>query len=228
MQRKHTLVERAVDAIVAAAARGLILPGDHIVEADIARTLGMSRVPVREALRLLESQGVVTSTPFCGIRLMEVSRKRIAEVVEVRLALETRAALAALSLGRHRGRGPAPLERALEDISGAAQRRDSYGLAVADTAFHRTFCALGGNDVLCLLWESLARQLTVIVGLSTLGKSMPEIVAEHRALLDAFCRGDAAELKCVLEEHIDWQNRAVDYGRIVAERRTVRHPRAAA
>lgn len=228
-QRLHprTLVDQAVEAIVAGAARGLILPGDRIVEANIARALGISRVPVREALRLLESQGVVASTPYRGIRLMDVSRQRIEEVVDVRIALEVRAALAALRHGRNQGEGFARLEHALAELSLMAARRDAYGLAAADTEFHRTLCGLGGNDVLCMLWESLARQLTVIVGLSTLGKSMRRIVTEHQALLEVFGRGQPAELEQALEEHIGWQNRQMDYQRLVAERRGKRRPVAA-
>lgn len=217
--RRRTLVDQALEAIVAAAARSLILPGDRIVEAEIARSLGISRVPVREALRLLESQGVVTSTPYRGIRLMEVSPQRIDQVVDARLALETHAALAALRLGRHRGNGLDRLDRAVQEISRTAARRDAYGLAAADTEFHRVLCRLGGNDVLAMLWESLARQLTVIVGLSTLGKSMRRIIAEHHALLEAFRRGDSTQLVRALEEHIGSQNREVDYRRLVAERR---------
>jgi DNA-binding GntR family transcriptional regulator len=57
-------VDDAVDAIVAGAARGLILPGDRIVETEVARALGVSRVPVREALRLLESQGLVVNESY--------------------------------------------------------------------------------------------------------------------------------------------------------------------
>lgn len=75
--RPRTLVDQAVEAIVAGAARGVILPGDRIVEADLARALGMSRVPVREALRLLESQGLVSSAPYKGIRLTPVTRARL-------------------------------------------------------------------------------------------------------------------------------------------------------
>ncbi len=217
--KPRTLVDQAVEAIVAGAARGLILPGDRIVEADIARMLGISRVPIREALRLLESQGVVTNTPYRGIRLMDVSVERIDQVIDVRIALEVRAALAAVRLGRHEDDGIVILERALDELSLMAARRDPYGLAAADTEFHRRLCRLGGNVVLSTLWESLARQLTVIVGLSTLGKSMRRIIAEHQTLVEVFRRGDLAQLERALEEHIGWQNREVDYQRLVAERR---------
>jgi len=224
--KPRTLVDQAVEAIVAGAARGLILPGDRIVEAEVARMLGISRVPVREALRLLESQGVVTNTPYRGIRLMEVSAERIDQVIDVRVALEVRAALAAVRSGRHRDGGIANLEQALGELSLMAARRDAYGLAMADTEFHRRLCSLGGNAVLSMLWESLARQLTVIVGLSTLGKSMRRIIAEHQTLVEVFRRGDADELERALEEHIGWQNREVDYQRLVAERRGQRQTTA--
>ena len=72
--RRRTLVDQVVDAIVAGAARGVILPGDRIVETEIAQELSMSRVPVREALRLLESQGLVVSSPYKGVRLNPVTR----------------------------------------------------------------------------------------------------------------------------------------------------------
>ena len=87
----RTLVEHAAESIVAAAARGAFLPGDRLVEAEIARDLGISRVPVREALRLLESQGIVNSTPYKGMRLMEVTNTGVAALMRVRLALETQA-----------------------------------------------------------------------------------------------------------------------------------------
>ena len=85
----RTMVEQAAEAVVAAAARGAFLPGDRLVEAEIARDLGISRVPVREALRLLESQGIVVSTPYKGMRLMQVTNRAVAELTRVRTALET-------------------------------------------------------------------------------------------------------------------------------------------
>ncbi|MBD0276255.1 MAG: GntR family transcriptional regulator, partial [Acetobacteraceae bacterium] len=82
------MVEQAAEAIVAAAARGAFLPGDRLVEAEIARDLGISRVPVREALRLLESQGIVVNTPYRGVRLVEVDARRVQQMLEVRCVLE--------------------------------------------------------------------------------------------------------------------------------------------
>ena len=87
----QTLVDHAIEAIIAGAAAGLILPGDRIVEVDLARKLGVSRVPVREALRLLESQGVVVSEPYKGIKLRPVTNERVSDLIEARIALEASA-----------------------------------------------------------------------------------------------------------------------------------------
>jgi DNA-binding transcriptional regulator YhcF (GntR family) len=125
----RTMVEQAAEAIVAAAARGAFLPGDRLVEAEIARDLGISRVPVREALRLLESQGIVNSTPYKGMRLMEVTNAGVAALMRVRLALETQAigeALAQPGVGRP---GFKRLGQAAEDY-----------LLAAKTATRRTSC----------------------------------------------------------------------------------------
>jgi DNA-binding GntR family transcriptional regulator len=226
--RPRTLVDQVVDAIVAGAARGVILPGDRIVEAEIAQGLGMSRVPVREALRLLESQGLVVSEPYKGIRLTPVTRVRLDQLIEVRVALETAAARRVVTQGKHKGDGLSGLERRIDELELMATRQDAYGIASADASFHRELCHLSGNEVLCTVWESLARQLTIIVGLSTLSKPMAGIVAEHRALLSAFRRGKPAEMDRAIEEHVRLQNDALDFEAIIEERRRLRDSRNAA
>ena len=85
--RPTTLVDRVIDAVIAAAARGDILPGDRIVETEVAERLGDSRVPVREALRLLESQDVVVNTPYRGIRLTVGTPERVGHLALVKPAL---------------------------------------------------------------------------------------------------------------------------------------------
>ena len=85
--RPTTMVDHAVSAIISGASRGVILPGDRIVEADLVKALGISRVPIREALRILESQGVVTSSPYKGIRLMDVTHEVLEQILDVRSTL---------------------------------------------------------------------------------------------------------------------------------------------
>lgn len=220
--RPQTLVERVGDSVIAQAARGVILPGDRLVEADLARKLGVSRVPVREALRMLESQGIVVNEPYRGIRLRPVTNARVRDLVEARTALETTAALRAVAAKRHRGAAIEPMQAAVAAMRGCAARSDAYGLAAADADFHRALCRLGGNAVLVDMWETLARQMTIIFGLATLGKKMPAIVEEHVALLEDLQSGQRGRLTAALDEHITAMNLAVDYEAILEARRARR------
>lgn len=211
------MVEQAAEAIVAAAARGVFLPGDRLVEAEIARDLGISRVPVREALRLLESQGIVVSTPYKGMRLMQVSNRGVAELMRVRLALETLAVEEALS-------GPggperfAALQLAAEAFAQAARGQDPAALVAANEQFHAELCRASGNAPLLALWQSLARQLAVIWGLAQQQRDATAAAREHIALVAALARGDGPAATAALVEHINW-HRSFDFERVVRERR---------
>ena len=216
----RTLVHQVIDALVAGASEGLILPGDRIVEADLALQLGVSRVPVREALRVLESQGVVVNEPYKGIRLTPVSPERIDQLIEVRVALETTAAKRAIRRGFNDGPHIDSLNSLVQEMTAMAARNDVFGFATADTNFHRTLCALAGNAVLTDMWEMLARQMTIIFGLSTQGKPMAAIVDEHLRLIEVFRTGDESDMAREIEDHIDVQIHKVDIENIIAQRRS--------
>lgn len=216
----RTLVHQVIDALVAGASEGLLLPGDRIVETELAAQLGVSRVPVREALRVLESQGIVVNEPYKGIRLTPVTPQRIDQLIEVRVALETTAALAAMRQGRNGAEQLAELERIVQEMETMAARNDVFGFATADTSFHRSFCGFAGNTVLSDMWEMLARQMTIIFGLSALGKPMADIVEEHRTLIRVFGSGDAADMAHAISEHIDVEIHKVDLENIIARRRS--------
>ena len=220
--KPRTLVDMVIDEIVAAAASSRILPGDRIVEAELAQGLGVSRVPVREALRILESQGLVVNEPYKGIRLRTVTHERIDHLIEARVALETAAATRAIMAGRNGKQEVQLLNRHINELELMGARGDAYGLANADTAFHRALCQFSGNEVLCDLWEMLSRQLTIIVGLSTLGKNMADIVQEHRTLVRVFETGDLKAITKALDDHINIQTHAVDFLGLIARRRAER------
>lgn len=221
----RTLVDQVVDAIVEATATGVYLPGDRVVEAEVARALNVSRVPVREALRVLETQGIVVNERYRGMRLMDVSADRVARILRVRTALECLAAEELMARLPQEPEAIAPLEARLGQLHAAVAAGDSYGLARLDTGFHRCLCQLSGNDVLLRTWEPLARQLVIIVGLSTLQKQIGLIAQEHDEVLAALKGGDVAQAQAVLRVHILDYNRALDYEGLVAERRRQRDAR---
>ena len=215
----RTLVEQVADAIVRAAALGELLPGDRVVEADLARLLRVSRVPVREALRMLESQGVVVNTPYRGMRLMEVSADRLRAILRVRLELERLAVREVLARPGAREALVAELAALCRAMGAAAARGDGYELARLDTEFHHALCRASGNEALLGSFGPLARQLTVIFGFSALQKELAPVVAEHVELCRALARGEEAELIELLRVHIIEANEALDHEAFIRSRR---------
>ena len=217
----RTMVDQAAEAIVAAAVSGIFLPGDRLVEAEIARELGISRVPVREALRLLESQGIVVSTPYKGMRLMLVTNRGVAEMMRVRAALE------ALALREIAGAGPVeeaalvPMRAANARYAALSKGSDSAALVAADEVFHGELCRLSGNAVLFGLWAGLARQLSVVWGLGQDVRPRARTVADHDALLDCVLHGDPAGGERQLQAHLSWHEE-VDFEQVIAARRLAR------
>lgn len=218
--RPVTLVEQIVDSIVQGAAEGRFLPGDRLNEGEIAQELDVSRVPVREALRLLESQGIaVKPAPGRGLVLMPVTAKRIHEILVVRATLEQ---LAAQEVVRDKHRVAAvlnDLKIICAEMKLAAQHSNGYQVAKLDTSFHRVLCRHSGNEVLLQIWETLARKLTIIFGLSALQKNLNAIHREHMDLMKALETRQGKRVAAAIEDHIIIQTERIDYEAIVARRR---------
>lgn len=213
----RTMVEQAAEAIVGAAARGDFLPGDRLVEAEIARDLGISRVPVREALRFLESQGIVVSTPYKGMRLMHLTNAGAAERMRVRLALETLAVREALALPLAPDRFR-PLREAAEAHAQAAHGSDAGQRIVAEERFHAALCRASGNAVLLGMWQSLSRQLVVIWAIAEPARDARVLAAEHSGLVACLERREEAAAIQRLEQHLAWHH-AFDFEAALRRRR---------
>jgi DNA-binding GntR family transcriptional regulator len=223
----RTLVDQVVDAIVEATARGVFLPGDRIVEAEVARALSVSRIPVREALRLLESQSVVVSERYRGMRLMSVDIDGLEKILRVRLVLEQLAGAEAMPRIAKDPSVLAPLEAIFSDMNAAAEAGDDLQVATLDTTFHRCLCEMSDNEALVRSWEPLSRQLTIIFGLATRRKTLTSIAAEHADVIAALRAGDRATFDRLMEVHILEYTRAVDYEALVEQLRRIARERKA-
>lgn len=202
IERSPTITEQVADAIVRAAVEGRIGLGERVVEAELARRFNVSRVPVREALRLLESQGIVVNTPYRGVRLVEVDARRVEQMLEVRGVLELHAATTALPRLRADPALIAPFREAMAALEAAYRRPRPYELALRDTAYHRALVSLSGNPELVQLWETLARRLTVVIGLASHDADHARRLAMHQELYAAFERRDRALVERQIRAHI--------------------------
>jgi DNA-binding GntR family transcriptional regulator len=166
-------------------------PGDRLVEYRIARELGVSQAPVREALRDLEAMRVVDIRPHLGARVRALPVTELAEAAPVRAALEeTAAGLAAVRLAHH----PGDLDRLREHLAemrAAADDGDPHRLVRHSVAFHRQIVASAGNPVLLDVWNALGVELHTALGVRDTPISLGESANSHQPILDALAAGDA-------------------------------------
>ena len=174
---------------------------------------------MREALRLVESQGILVSELYRGMPLMKVDGRHLYEILAVRASLERLAARGALAAYHRDVRVIDGLEEAVRQIRRAVEDGSGFELAKTDTAFHRTLCQIAGNAVFLQIWETLARRLTIIVGLSTLTKNLDSIYQEHVELLEVFRRGSLRALDRTFADHIVRQIEMVDFDSVIVARR---------
>jgi DNA-binding GntR family transcriptional regulator len=206
----RTYVDLVIDVVVAQAAMGKILPGDRINEVDLARELGISRAPIREAFRTLVVQGVVQSVAYQGVRLAPMTAVRVQQINEVRFELE-KLSLRKLSAAKDNSALLLAFEHIIEDMKAAARKDDRLAIATLDADFHQAIVSAAENPVLLTFWQMLKPQLIIMFGLGALTKPLRKIVDEHRRILNAFATHKWKTIEETLSEHILSDNTGIDF-----------------
>ena len=160
------LAEAIADSVAEAVATGHLAPGERIVETALADKYGVSRVPVREALKVLATQGILVGGGHRGYRVASFSPEKIEQVFEVRLELETILLRDAVGNWRRRGAGVGELDAVIETMRTAARAGDLRGMLRADLEFHRAICRAAGNEIAAALWNAIARHVLIIFNLA--------------------------------------------------------------
>ena len=160
--RLHRIVPRTYGRDVAASLRSAILDGTlqsgaPLVERRIAEEMGVSRAPVREALRVLEEEGLVVTFPYKGTYVRQVTPRTVDEILSLRTVLEGFAAERALPrLADDHGQR---VQQLLVEMRGAAAAADEDTLVELHMAFHRTFYELAEHTLLMQFWTIMETQL---------------------------------------------------------------------
>jgi DNA-binding GntR family transcriptional regulator len=192
------LREHVKEVVLERILSGHYAPGERLVETRIARELGTSQAPVREALRQLELLEFVESEPFRGARVREISLAEFLEVYPVRSVLEEAAVREAA--GRLNG-NVARLARELEAMRRAAARGDVSEQVARDVAFHRHIVEAAGNRTLLGVWDSLGTRERTLVTFLAGTQTGPEVVESHVPILDALRSGDAERSAACVRQH---------------------------
>lgn len=195
----RSLAEVACDEIRKAIREGRIATGAHLTEVDLAAWLGMSRTPIREAMRRLQSEGLLLNQPFRGALVMRLDADDMRQMFAVRELLEPAAAAAcAVNAG--------PLEiAALKAIldEEAAQLDNPAALIPLNRQFHDIILESARNQFLSKAIAGVY-SLIPLLGDSNLldGPHAREAHAQHRAIVDAIEQHDAARAEAVAREHV--------------------------
>lgn len=199
-----TLREQIAASIRSSIIDGRIRPGEKLTEEEIARQLGVSRTPIREAFFLLSSEGFVDVEPRRGVIVREISVKDAEEIYELKGVLESLAVR--LAAERMTPEIVAELRGINDALYHAAEEVpvDVRKILTLNGTFHHSIISACGNtkvihQLIALRHQSLRYNFIFLSAVSRLRESADE----HRAIIDALVRRDAAESERLMKEHND-------------------------
>ena len=202
-----SLTEQVRDAIRTAIVSGEFEPGKPLVERELAAQLGVSKTPVREALKLLHTTGLVQVNSYEKVVVRTIDADVARQMYEARLGVEP----LCVRLAVERGGAADDAARALEEADLALQADDPIALGLANRKFHRGLYSLSGNGFLVDFLDRL-QDLAVLAAVAGWRRAptFTTEAKEHRAVLEAFRAGDAEAAESVMRDHIMQSSCVVD------------------
>jgi DNA-binding GntR family transcriptional regulator len=198
VERPVPLRQSVYEALVELVVGGGLRPGQHLVESDLARQLGVSRQPVREALHRLEAEGWVDLRPSQGAFVHVPTDREVNQLLDVRELLEAETArLAARSVTPE---AVAALRAIWQDGVAATESGDVDRVVAANSALHAEIAALAGNDVLADLAGIVSRRMRWYYRLVAPARGH-ESWAEHQQLIEAIEAGDEERAAGIARAH---------------------------
>ncbi|HYM50443.1 MAG TPA: GntR family transcriptional regulator [Candidatus Limnocylindrales bacterium] len=195
------LHQEVADRLRAAIIRGDFRPGQRLREPELARMLALSRGPVREALRKLEQEGLVTTLPHQGASVVAIEAKALDDAIAIRRFLEERCARVALS--RATAADLLELGRCLRSMEDGIDARDHFASAEYDFRFHERLIQIGDSDTIRRVWNLLAGRMRLYLNESNraMARAGRDVVRSHRAIADALAAHDAPALERAIDQH---------------------------
>lgn len=184
--------------------RGELKPGERLMEIQLANKLGVSRTPIREAIRKLELEGLVLMIPRKGAEVADIKEKNLRDVLEVRSALETLSVR--LACERITDEQIEELKRAAKEFKFTLKSGDITKIAEADVKFHDVIYEATENKKLIQLLNNLREQMyRYRMEYLKDRKSHSRLAAEHEEILAALENRDEAAAVKVMRYHVEQQ-----------------------
>ena len=187
---------------------GTLKPGERLMEIHLANQLGVSRTPVREAIRKLELEGLVIMIPRRGAEVANITAESLKDVLEVRRALDV--LCAELASERISDSELAALKIACDEFETATKSGDITLIAAKDVAFHDIILKATGNSKLIVLVNNLSEQMYRyrFEYIKDAG-DCKHLINEHRSIYDAIAGKDKVSAASAARLHIDNQEKAI-------------------
>lgn len=198
--RAEPLSDVALRLVREAIVDGRLAPGVTINQVDIAKQLGISRAPLREAMRGLEQEGLVQNVPFRGTIVTPLTPTSIHELQSLRRVLEVFAAEQALS--RASDADLKILDTLADEIARYATAGDFRAVSETDIRLHSTIVELSGHGMLNSIWTSHVQQIRRAMSLrNRVNQDLTPLIKMHRELVDAFLQRDLAAISRCYDVH---------------------------
>ena len=201
IQNHKPLREMVYEELKMQILKGSIIPGTRMMEVELAEEMGVSRTPVREAIRKLEKEGLVTIEPRRGAYASDISAKDMVDILEVRQDLEGMAA--GIAAQKITDDSRIELENIARKYKESVDREDIEQIIRNDEAFHKYIVGLSENKTLIKMVsqvQELALRFRYIYYEDfSRFKNQP---SEHQAIVDAIVSGDTAGARRNAEEHL--------------------------
>jgi DNA-binding GntR family transcriptional regulator len=188
--------------------QGLLVPGERLIEEQLAERLGVSRTPIREAIRMLELEGLVAVLPRRGAVVSNITSKELNDVLEVRLFLEKFAA--GLACGRITPEAVEDLERAEKLFAEAVEQGDYNKMAARDADFHGLLYKAADNNVLLKLIDNMQEQMYRYRLEYLKDKDIHQkLIGEHGDIVNSLKNRDREKAEETAVRHIEEQRRYI-------------------
>jgi DNA-binding GntR family transcriptional regulator len=196
---RRVLADQVKEQLLEGIFDGTYTPNSRIVETSVAKSLGTSQAPVREALRALEALGLVEILPFRGARVRLLDSADLLEAYVVRSTIEELGAR--LAVPRMTDDDIEEVVALVEEMHRAATAGDSRTVAAIDARFHGRIIEMSGNAVLLRVWRSLEPFSRTYITMLAPGSDPVWSADLHDPILDALRRRDTEEVVRALHQH---------------------------
>ncbi len=203
-EKKMTLRDKAAEQLRSVILSGKLAPGTRLIEQDLSNEMGISRLPIREAIFHLEHEGLITIEPYKGAFVSHLTSKEIDELYSIRVLLEVHALSLFMKISSDDD--IAILENIVSQMH-VEHAENGKSIAFYDFEFHKALCKLCQHSTLYKLWSSLVTRIHAYMNIEMQNHAATTLRENHAKLLELIKAGDivaaSIELTCHLHRGHD-------------------------